>query len=209
MAYAYLKALGCDGDIGVISVDFSAGLVNATEAHKVIHGAVSKSGDVDRATGAATLEIESSRYPFCFFGNATSPDATRGMIEFIPFNNELNRFKLVVRNAGSDRLKVTWGSASKQYTPEQLSAGINLAAEFPDNPFSEAFKKGEDAIRKQQEFETPMIKQVGHVTDLLPEEADTVEKLMAAAKKREDQLFTDARASIAPVRHRIVIEPVK
>ncbi len=197
MAYAFLKALGCDGEIGTITVDLAGEKAEATPGHMIVS-----------ASGGA-VEVESSRYPFCFSGDAASPDGTRGIVEFIPFNQELNRLQLVVNNSGADRLKVTWGQASKEFSADQLAKGINLAAEFPDNPFSDAFKKGEDAIRKQQEFETPMIKQVAHVTDLLPEEAETVEKLMTAAKKHEDQLFADSRAAITPVRHHIVIEAVK
>ena len=36
MAYAFLKALGCDGDLGQISVDVSAGKADASGGHKVL-----------------------------------------------------------------------------------------------------------------------------------------------------------------------------
>ena len=198
MAYAFLKAIGCDGEIGTISIDFATGKADASAGHRIL------SSDAGRA-----LEIESTRYPFCFTGDPASPEATSGVIEFMPFNGELNRFRLIVRHAGAPRVKVTWGRASKEFSSEQLEQGINLVAEFIDNPFSAAFAETDAAIRKQQEFETPMIKQVLHVTDLLPEESETVEKLMSSARKRDDGLFDAARASVRPVRHRITIEPVK
>ena len=101
------------------------------------------------------------------------------------------------------------GKLEQRIFRQRLAKGINLAAEFIDNPFSEAFKETEAQVRKQQDFETPMIKQVLHVTDLLPEESETVEKLMSAAKKHEDANFEAVRASLKPVRHQITIEAVK
>lgn len=55
MAYAFLKAMGFDGNIGTITYDSSSGKARATEGHRVVS---SKTGNV---------VIESSRYPFCFF----------------------------------------------------------------------------------------------------------------------------------------------
>ncbi len=49
--YAFLKALGCDGNIGTITLDLKVGKAEATEGHKVL------------ATGKDFVEIESSRYP--------------------------------------------------------------------------------------------------------------------------------------------------
>ena len=36
MAYAFLKALGCDGNIGTITVDLQGGKAEATEGHKIL-----------------------------------------------------------------------------------------------------------------------------------------------------------------------------
>src|SRR5437763_1743000 len=93
MAYAYLKALGCDGNIGTITVDLSANKAEASEGHKVL----------SMQDGA--VEIESSRYPFCFYDDR-SGQSTRSAIEFLPFNDDLNRFKLVVKGAKSDEVRV-------------------------------------------------------------------------------------------------------
>ena len=35
MAYAFLRALGCDGDIGTISVDLGKNTATATDGHKI------------------------------------------------------------------------------------------------------------------------------------------------------------------------------
>ena len=87
MAYAFLKALGCSGDIGTITVDAKSGKAEATAGHAVVSAA------------NGVVEIESTRYPFCFYGKPEDPAATSGMIEFLPFNQELNRYLLVVKNA--------------------------------------------------------------------------------------------------------------
>ncbi len=89
------------------------------------------------------VELESSRYPFCFYGDPSKTSATSGVIEFFPFNQDLNRLTLVVKEPAG-RYKVTWGKTSKEFSAEQLSTGINLAAEFIDNPFSEPFQKVEE-----------------------------------------------------------------
>jgi hypothetical protein len=202
MAYAFLKALGCDGDIGTITVDLAADKADATAGHKVI------------SAHAGSVEIESSRYPFCFYGDPKSPDATSGIIEFVPFNQDLNRFTLVVKNAaGAKRLKVTWGVHSREYTAAELAKGINLAADFLVNPFSEPFKKAEEAIKAQQAYETPMIKDLFHnlpaYAAMLPGHKDLLDQLAAAATEREKQLNDAAASAVQPVKHTIRIEKVQ
>lgn len=152
MAFAFLQALGCDGNIGTIELDFSSGKAQATEGHEVVSAA------------AGRVTIKSSRYPFCFYGDPAKSEATAGVIEFLPFNEQLNRFRLVVRHApaGTARMKVTWGSQTKEFAPEQLEQGINLAAEFLQNPFSEPFKKVHETVLRQQRYETPMVKDILH-----------------------------------------------
>src|SRR5690606_38281597 len=106
------------------------------------------------------VRIESTRYPFCFSGDPSKPDATSGVIEFLPFNENLNRFVLVIKNlpANAKNVKVTWGKESREFTREQASKGINLAAEFLSNPFSEPFAKVHEAVLRQQRYETPKMK---------------------------------------------------
>jgi hypothetical protein len=151
MAYAFLKGLGVDGNIGTITVDLAANKAEATDGHKVL------------GVNSGAVEIESTKYPFCFYGDPQTPGATSGIIEFLPFNQDLNRYTLIVKNPGADKVKVTWGKDSKEFAAADLAKGINLAAEFvADNPFSEPFKKVEAEIRKQQNAETPLVKQTLH-----------------------------------------------
>ncbi len=201
MAYAFLKALGCDGNIGKIEVDLGVNKATAEHGHKVLSCADGK------------VEIESTRYPFCFFGDPKSTSATTGILEFIPFNDELNRFTLVVENAPADKYKVTWGESSKEFSREQLVKGINLAAEFIDNPFSEPFRKVEAAVRAQQNYETPLVKSVvtklPDFKKLVPEESEAIDKIATTAIKRDHELIEASAASVTPVRHTLVIEAVK
>jgi lysophospholipase L1-like esterase len=198
MAYAFLKALGCDGNLGEINVDLAGGKAEASGGHKVL------------SYDKGAVEIESTRYPFCFEGDPANPGATRGVIEFFPFNADLNRLTLKVAGAPATGAKVTWGPASKQFTAEQLAAGINLAAEFLDNPFVQPFHKVEAQIRQQQEFETPLVKTLIHFTpfskELAPDEAAPLERVIDAGIRRDRSLAEASSAAVVPVRHKLSIE---
>ena len=89
MACAFLKTLGCDGSIGEIVLDMSAKKATASAGHKII------------SSGAGKVEIESSRYPFCFKGDAKSSEGARSILPYLPFNKELNRLVLKVKGLGS------------------------------------------------------------------------------------------------------------
>jgi lysophospholipase L1-like esterase len=200
MAYAFLKALGCDGNIGTITVDAAANKAEATDGHRIVSF---KSG---------VLDVESTRLPFTVAGDANDPKTARAMLQFIPFNQELNRFQLVVKNAKPGKWKVTWGDASKEFDAAALAAGINLAAEFPDNPTASAFNAIHHAVKAQQDFETPLTKDlmmhVGPYKQMLPDQAEAVDALAAAGVKRDESLYNDVAATVKPVRYTIRIEAV-
>jgi lysophospholipase L1-like esterase len=201
MAYAFLKALGCDGEIGKITVDLESNNAMASDGHKVLSCADGK------------VEIESSRYPFCFSGDPKSTNATTGITEFLPFNEDLNRFTLVVKNAPADKYKLTWGKSSKEFSKEQLAKGVNLAAEFIDNPFSKPFEQVDAAVHKQQDYETPLVKslitKLKDFKNLVPEESETVEKLASSAMRHDQELIASASETVRPVTHTLQIEAVK
>ncbi|MHC4259923.1 MAG: SGNH/GDSL hydrolase family protein [Planctomycetota bacterium] len=199
MAYAFLKALGCDGDIGTITVDMASGHAHATAGHKIL------------SAMNGVIEVESSRYPFCFFGDPAKPKSTRGVIEYIPFNEELNRFVLVATNISADaKCKVTWGITSRQYTGAELAKGINLAADFLDNPFSKPFSRSEEVIRKQQVFETRLTRVLLHrIPDYLryvPETKEDIDNLIKKLCQKDKEMAAASAASVVPVRHSIKIE---
>jgi lysophospholipase L1-like esterase len=198
MAYAFLKALGCDGNIGTITIDLGAGKAEAIDGHRVI----------SYQNGSA--EIESSRYPFCFYGDPKATNATTGIIEFFPFNDELNRFKLVVKGAGGKPVRVTWGNSAKTFPAADAEKGVNLAAEFIDNPFSEPFKEVERKIAEKQGMEVRLIKQamrgLGVCAEMLPDEAPAIQKLAAALVAKDKAARDACAAAVKPVRHVIKVE---
>jgi lysophospholipase L1-like esterase len=201
MAYAFLKGLGCNGEIGTITVDLGSGQSTATDGHKVL------------SSGNGSVEIESSRYPFCFAGgNPNDPNSQRAILEFLPFNNDLNRFMLVIKGAPG-KMKITWGKESREFDAAQLAQGINLAAEFLDNPFSEPFAKVHQAVQRQQNFETPMIKTWVHGLPQfkadMPEDAECFEKIVADMGQKDRKLSDASVAAVVAVRHTIKIEAVK
>jgi lysophospholipase L1-like esterase len=199
MAYAFLKALGCRGDIGTITVNLADNKADAEGGHKIL------------SVSNGVIEVESSRYPFCFYGDdPAKTDSTRGVLEFLPFNQDLNRLMLVVQGTGDGKVKVTWGNATKEFSAADLGKGINLAAEFMDNPFSEPFRRIDDQVRRKQEFETPLVKSVINEVPRVSDQAkgeleDAVKKAISADKDLGESLT----AAVAPVRHTIKIEVVK
>jgi len=198
MAYAFLKAMGLDGQIGTITVDAGAGAAKATDGHKIL------------SAKDAQVEVESARYPFCFFGDPARPDGTKSIVPFTPFNKDLNRLTLVVENLKSDKAKVTWGGASKSFTKEQLAKGINLASEFLDNPFCEAFKKVDDLVAAKQGAETDMIKNLYRALGSFkrmndPEITAAANQLQDRLAARQAKLGEAIRAAVTPVKHTITI----
>jgi lysophospholipase L1-like esterase len=199
MAYAFLKALGCDGDIGTITVDMASGNAQATAGHKIL------------SAMNGVIEVESSRYPFCFFGDPAKPKSTRGVIEFLPFNEELNRFILAAKNIDVDaECEVTWGEAARQYTGADLAKGINLAADFLDNPFSGSFRRSEEVILKQQVFETTLTRRLLHnIPDYLryvPDAKEDLDNVIEKLCQRAKEMAAASSASVVPIRHSIKIE---
>jgi hypothetical protein len=200
IAYAFLKALGCDGDVGTIEIDLAGNRATASDGHRVLSFAVD------------AIEIESTRYPFCFYGDPGDPDSTRGTLEFLPFNRELNRLRLIVTGASTVRLKVTWGESSKIFLAEDLARGVNLAAEFLDNPFSEPFRAVESAVRRQQQYETLGVRGIlgGFESSMAQslDEQSAPDEPADGILRNARALEAAARAAVKPVRHWLRISPV-
>jgi len=150
MAYAFLKGLGVDGSIGTVTLDLASGQAAASAGHEIVS---SKNGEV---------QIKSSRYPFCATGDTNNDGSIRAGMALVPFNQELNRFVLAVKNPAAQRYKVTWGTETKSYPAAQLVAGVNLADEFAANPFSAAFAKVDAAVAAKQAYETKQVKTIFH-----------------------------------------------
>ena len=200
MAYAFLKALNCTGDVGTITYDMKSASAAATEGHQIL------------SATKGTLEVESSRYPFCLTGAASDVDGTRGISEFFPFNDDLNRFLLVVKNCPSAKVRVTWGTETKEFDSAALAKGINLAAEYPENPFSQPFAAVEQCIRAQQDFDVAAIKSLLHSLiawkQYFPELTEEYRVQAGKVVEKATSLREKARAAVVPVKHRISIQPL-
>ncbi len=200
MAYAFLKAMNFDGQIATITVDLAGGQAQASEGHTL------------KGIEGTAFTFESRYYPFCFGGKPGSPNGTIDIPEFIPFNQELNRFTLTVNNAPAAKYSVTWGPTTKEYTADQLKAGVNLAADFIENPFSEPFNRVERAIKEKQSFENKYIKNfIRTIADARTTIGNdpAFDAAVAVFAKKHAELSKIARDAFVPVTHKIVIVPVQ
>ncbi|TWT68320.1 SGNH/GDSL hydrolase family protein [Crateriforma conspicua] len=188
MAYAYLRALGCDGDLGHIHVDMAADTATAKGGHEVV------------SVNQGEVSLVSHRYPFCADGPVDRDDSVRSGMTFVPFDDGLNRLMLTVSGL-SGIATVTWGNQSQTYSPAQLSAGVNLAAEFTDNPFVDAFEDVSQAVAVKQAFETHQIKKVFHG----PSGRKDMEKAVRETEQQRAPLAQAVGQAVRPVRHVIRI----
>jgi len=121
----------------------------------------------------------------------------------VPFNQDLNRLTLIVKNGKAKNYRVTWGAESRRFSSDQLAKGVNLVDEFPSNPFGDAFAKVDSAVAAKQAFETKQIKQ-----DFRKKEAKADMESVAAATEKERAPLADAiHNAFVPVTHTIKIVP--
>ena len=202
MAYAFLKALGCDGNIGTITVDYGSQKATGSPGQEIVS---CKDGTVD---------VKSTRYPFCFKGaiDSKDPKDTAAITTVFPFNEELNRYLLVVKGLTTAKAKITWGATTKEYTAADLAKGINLASEFLDNPFVAQFYKVDNAVQAQELHETQFVKSFMHnVPDweqtVAPGTEALFNQIITAGVAQHDKLFKAAADLVIPIEHTIKIEP--
>lgn len=209
MAYAFLKAMGLDGDLGTFTVDLSDGKVKASNGHKVVQRWEGenriRSSRYAFCACVQTIAWTNAPYPLCETDKASSDNSIRSALALIPFDQELNRLTLIGRSAKSARYKVTWGSESKMFSAEDLTRGINLAAEFTSNPFCEAFARVDAAVAAKQTFETRQVKEVFHG------KAGKENMTMAVTETEAERarLVSGIRAAFQPVEHVLKVEPVQ
>jgi lysophospholipase L1-like esterase len=190
MARAFLKALGLHGDIGTFTVDLAAGTASVSAGHTLDSFANHK------------LTITSARYPFCAAGAPDKDNSMRAAMNLVPFNGELNRLMLLVKNGTAENYTVTWGDAKRTYSTGQLAAGVNLAADFEINPFSAAFNKVDEAVAAKQKYETRQIKELFHG----PEGYADLDLTAEVTEKARQPLANAIAAAFVPVTHILTIE---
>ena len=193
MAYAFLKALGLDGDIGKITWDAAAGTATGSGGHEILGNA------------EGGVKIKSSRYPFCVpEGDVAKDDSMKSAVALIPFHETLNRFTLTLTNTAAANYSVTWGGVTKSWPKADLEKGINLAAEFPANPFSEPFDKVSKAVFAKQDYETRQVKTLFHG----PEGAADMAMTAALTEKVRAPLADAVAKSVVPVEHMLVVKAI-
>ncbi len=213
MAYAFLKGMGLDGEIGTFTVDLKKNQMKTTAGHEVI------------GANTGEFQIKSARYPFCpcepegaaarhypVCGKTeiSRDDNIEAGMALVPFNQDLNRLTLIAKNGSAKQYSVTWGDQKKNFSAEQLAQGINLSVEFPSNPFTEAFAKVDAAVAAKQEFETKEMKTDfrpnGNLRAPIEEVIPQTEKVVKDDEKKHDQLAAAVSAAFVPVTHIIRIE---
>jgi len=213
MAYAFLKGLGVKGEIGTFDLNLGSGKnARVSKGHELLSA---KDGE---------FQIKSTRYPFCAKGDVSNDDSVRSGLTLVPFNKDLNRLTLIVRNGKAKSYKVTWGDETRSYSAEQLRKGINLAEDYTANPFSDSFRKVDEAVAAKQQYETKQIKQIFHdlASGKYKSEADIKDKdikelfalrndqgkfdmqeLEKATERQRQPLVDAVKAAFVPVTHTI------
>ena len=189
MAYSFLNAFGLEGNLGQITIDLKNKSASTMGGHEV------------QGYNDGRLTLSSRQYPFCATGALGDDSSMRSGMEWVPFMEELNRLTLKIKNPSAARYRVYWGAFEKVYSSEALSQGVNLAADFLENPFSEAFKKVDQAVAAKQAYETRQIKQIFHG----PEGRADKEMAAALTEKTREPLVSAIRDAFQPVVHSIRI----
>jgi hypothetical protein len=191
MAYAFLTALGFDGDLGSIQVDWKTAKATTTGLHQVV--AVKDGG----------VRLVSRQYPYCGSGQIDDDNSLRSGMSLVPFADRLNRLILKVQHAPA-RARISWGTQAKQFSAQQLAEGINLAAEFETTPFAEAFARVDEAVLAKQSFETHQVKTVFHGE---PGRTD-FEKAVRETEAKRRPLVLAVAQSVIPIEHEIKIDEI-
>jgi lysophospholipase L1-like esterase len=204
MAFAFLESLGLSGDIGSLAVDLRQSSMTASSGHEVL---LAKDGE---------FQIRSSRYPFCAcepadmatasypvcgHDSVESDNSIRSALNLVPFNQTLNRLMLVATGGAAKSYKVTWGDEAKSFTAAELAHGVNLAAEFPANPFGAAFARVDAAVAVKQAYETKQIKQEFRSA----EAKSDMEAVAVRTEKEREPLAAAIKNAFVPVTHMMKI----
>ena len=185
MAYAYLKALNCDGHIGTITVDYAAGTAEGTSGQKIV------------SFKDNTMMVESTRQPFHYPAFASGQPDPDPIVSDSPFNEELNRYMLIVKNLPSARTKIYWGGDENcDYSSDELARGVNLTATMLNRVFAGPSEGVSGGVYDQQQQES--VSGLALVQGKPDPQADA---------KREAALRS-ARNRVVPVQTKIVIQPL-
>jgi lysophospholipase L1-like esterase len=190
MAYAFLKAMGLDGNLGTINVDLKNSTASAEGKHEI------------KAYSDGVVTVVSSQYPYCATGPIDDDNSIRSGMSLIPFGESLNRFLLKVVGTDGKPVRVTWGDSTQEFSSDEAAAGIRLADRFEKNPFSPYFDKLDAAVLAKQTYETKQVKQIFHGEAGKKDFAKAVQDTEAERKPLADTI----QQAMVPVEHQLKIE---
>jgi hypothetical protein len=194
MATAFLEGLGLRGDVGQIDVDLASGKANARYGQRIMKA------------DAGVVSLRSFRIPASFEpGDITKDGTIAAGVALADFQKKLNRLTLRVAGAKTAQVKVTWGDVAKIFTAAELAKGVNLAAEFPQNPTSPAFAKIWKAVAEKQAYETKQIKTLFRS----PEAKKDIEAVVKSSQVEFDRLAAALQATLKPVDSTLKVEEVR
>jgi lysophospholipase L1-like esterase len=194
MATAFLEGLGLRGDVGQIDVDLATGQANARYGQRIM-----------KAEGGV-VSLRSFRIPASFEpGDVTKDGTIAAGVALADFQKKLNRLTLRVAGAKTAQVKVTWGDVAKIFTAAELAKGVNLAAEFPQNPTSPAFAKIWKTVAEKQAYETKQIKTLFRSKEA---KAD-MEAVVKSSQVEFDRLAAALQATLKPVDSTLKVEAVR
>ena len=193
MAYAFLRSMGLPGDVATIKFDSQTDTASVSAGHQIT------------ACQLGVISLNSQRYPFCADGPVDQDDSIRSGMSLVPFNAQLNRFMLYVSGLDAPRGKITWGQHSVIVDRDKLQAGVNLAALFPINPFTTAFKAVDSAVAAKQAFETQQVKRVFHGR----EGKNDFESAVVRTEKERAKLVASIATARTAVAHQLILQPVE
>lgn len=186
MAYAFLKGMGIDGDLGTVTYDEATGKAAAANGHEVI---AAKDGGIS---------LRSTKLPFSASpGDVKSDASISAGRALVPFDQDLNRFTLKIAHPKAAAYDVTWGETTKRFPADQLAKGVNLAAEFSIHPLSAPFKKVWDAVAAKQAYETEQIKKLVHGEEGKADMEGTFAKTETVRAEKAAAI----KAAVQPVEH--------
>ena len=190
MAYAFLNAMGLDGDLGTIELNWKGMSAKATGAHQV---SSAKDG---------TVKVTSKQYPYCATGAMDDDNSLQSGMTLVPFNQKLNRLTFKVVGLEGKTAKLTWGQQSKEVSIQELVNGVNLTELFAETPFHNAFAAVDAAVLAKQTFETHQVKKVFHGEEGKKDFA----KAVADTEAQRQPLADAIKAAFVPVEHEIKVE---
>ncbi|MGE9267287.1 MAG: SGNH/GDSL hydrolase family protein [Verrucomicrobiales bacterium] len=194
MAYAILKGLGCDGEMGAVVYDVQSGQARGEKGHEVLEA---KEG---------RIRVRSGRMPCApWVGDATKDGSISAGRALVPFDEELNRFVLRVEGGEAARYEVSWGDQKRVFTGEALAEGVNLMAAFERNPFTGPFQQVWEKVLAKQAFETDQIKKQVHGEAGKKD----MEGTFARTEKVREGLVREIGEKLRPVEHVLVVRAVE